>query len=68
MTGCNSQAHGEFAGNVESTNLGRDNISREIGRNICYSRFEIGQVETILYRISIAYPLHPRLNVVLFGL
>ena len=30
--GWNSQAHREFPGNVESTNLSRDNISREIGR------------------------------------
>ena len=32
-TGWNSQVHRGFPGNVESANLSRDNLSREIGRN-----------------------------------
>ena len=34
LRGWNSQAHREFSGNVESTNLSRDNLSREIGRTV----------------------------------
>ena len=37
--GGDSHVHGELPGNVESTNLSRDNLSREIGRtfpkNLC---------------------------------
>ena len=32
--GWNSQAHRELPGNVESSNLSRDNLSREIGRSL----------------------------------
>ena len=32
IKGLNSHVHREFPGNVESTNRGRDNLSREIGR------------------------------------
>ena len=32
LNGCNSQAHREFPGNSESSNLSRDILSREIGR------------------------------------
>ena len=31
----NSYVHREFPGNLESTNLSRDNLSREIGRKQC---------------------------------
>ena len=30
--GWNSHVHGEFPGKFESSNLSRDNLSREIGR------------------------------------
>ena len=32
LEGWNSHVHGEFPGNFESSNLSRDNLSREIGR------------------------------------
>ena len=39
--GRNSQPHREFSGNVESTNLSRDNLSREIGRSRVGSRLPV---------------------------
>ena len=38
LKGWSSQAHREFPGNVESTNLSRDNLSREIDM-FCYPCF-----------------------------
>ena len=36
--GWSSQAHREFPGNVESTNVSRDDVSREIGRTVTQAR------------------------------
>ena len=36
LKGWNSQAHRGFPGKLESSNVSRDNVSREIGRIYCY--------------------------------
>ena len=51
LKGWNSHAHREFPGNLESTNLSRDNLSTDIGRTQVRmnAKWQAGAVEDFVY-------------------